>query len=643
MKVYLGPTELSRTGVSASSLNTRKPNSFLRAFRKAEEGSATVLTFFIFMFMVVMAGIGIDMMRFEMERARLQATLDAAVLAGAGAPFGQDPKAIVQDYFLKSEMSDFLNDFEEGDVVTSLNASSVHASAQMTMDTYLMKLSGVESLTAIAAATAETRIPKLEIALVLDVSNSMNNNNKIGNLRTAAKDFVTTILDSADEGNAVISIVPFSTSVAPSDGIFDALLVDQKHSYSNCLVFDDDDYNNTALVTDTAAASSSITLQPIEQAIYTSRFDSNNGTGTEFGIDYLNQSWRSCFTEDGYRIKPFSASESELHTSINNMIADGNTTGSLGIKWGAAMLDPTFRDVNAALIASSDMDASLDTVPVDYDEGDTVKAIVMMGDGQNTTTYFFPENSAYRGPDSEVFKVRYTDEVFHYVYYRYNANYRSYNAGYEYLCSDAYPDWLCEYKSEDFTNYYIRDVDDHYPPGLLTGAGDNLDDTPLPPCDNDSSVNCDDVVDELFDGRYYINAATGQKINGEEFVTLDDEVDEFKSRRRLDWEEAWGHMTPDEYGDLTGDRTPDTEYEDAASNISGSTKDTRMSNVCSASKANGVVIYTIGFEIGAGGTAEAALQDCATSLTHYYRVDGVDISAAFSSIAGNVQSLRLTQ
>lgn len=635
MMVYTGPTKKGRKGACArSSLITKSTKRIAYAFRKAEEGAATILTLFIFMFMLVMAGIGIDMMRFEMERARLQATLDAAVLAGAGAPFGEDPKAIVQDYFAKAEMSEFLNAFEEGDVQTSLNASSVHASAEMTMDTYLMKLSGVESLTALAAATAETRIPKLEIALVLDVSNSMNNNNKIGNLRTAARDFVTTILNSADENNAVISVVPFSTSVAPSQEIYDALLVDEKHDYSNCLVFDDDDYNSTALVTDAAAATSDITLQPIRQAIYTSRFGDFND---------LNGPWRSCYTEDGYRIKPFSASETQLHTTINNLIADGNTTGSLGIKWGAALLDPSFRDVTTSLIASNHMDAALDRVPVDYTEGDTVKAIVMMGDGKNTTTYFLPENSDYRGPDSEVFKVRYTDEEFYYVYYRYNANYRSYSSSYEYLCSSAYPDWLCEYKSVDYTNYFIRDVDDLYGPGLSTGPGDNLDSTPLPPCDNDSSTNCDDVVDELFDGRYYVNAETGQKINGVTFVELDDEVDEFISRRRIPWEEAWGLMSPDEYGDLTGDRTPDNEYEASGSNISGSKKDTRMSNVCTAAKTNGVVIYTIGFEIGEGGTAEAALKNCATSFTHYYRVDGVDISAAFSSIAGNVQSLRLTQ
>ncbi len=648
MMVYTGPTKKGRKGACArSAFNPKSTARLLRVFRKAEDGAATVLTLFIFIMMLVMGGIGIDMMRFEMERARLQATLDAAVLAGAGAPFGEDPEAIVRDYFVKAEMSEFLSEFEEGDVVTSLNASSVHANAEMTMDTFLMRLSGVENLTAVASATAETRIPKLEIALVLDVSNSMNNNNKIGNLQTAAKDFVTTIINSAEENNAVISIVPFSTSVAPSDEIFDALLVNETHTYSNCLVFDDDDYNSTALLTDAAASSSSITLQPIDQAIYTSRFDNSNGFGTEFGIDSLNQSWRSCYTEDGYRIRPFSANEAQLHGYIDDMIADGNTTGSLGVKWGAALLDPTFNDVTTALIASGSMDSALSNVPVAYNENDTVKAIVMMGDGQNTTTYFLPENSDYRGPNSTVFKLSYTEDQFLYVYNRFNANIRSSNSVYEYLCSSAYPNWLCEYQSVDRENYYIRDEDAEYGPGLNnTNSGNDADNlSEYDSCDSILDVDCDDVQDDRnFDGRWYINAFTGQRIDGFEFVNLEEEIgDGFVARYRMTWEEAWGQMTPDEYGDLTGDRGPDNEYENSDSNVTGSQKDTRMGNVCTAAKSNGVVIYTIGFEIAEGGIAETALQGCASSLTNYYRVEGVDITGAFSSIAGNVQSLRLTQ
>jgi hypothetical protein len=68
-----------------------------------------------------------------------------------------------------------------------------------------------------------------------------------------------------------------------------------------------------------------------------------------------------------------------------------------------------------------------------------------------------------------------------------------------------------------------------------------------------------------------------------------------------------------------------------------------MQSVCGATKREGVVVYSIGFEVPTGGTAERELIKCATTDGHYYRASGTSISSAFSSIAANVKTLRLTQ
>ncbi|WP_172978907.1 pilus assembly protein TadG-related protein [Roseovarius sp. THAF8] len=625
-------------------------------FRKDENGAMMILTLFIFIFMLVMAGLGIDSMRHEMHRAHLQATLDSAVLAGAGASSEEEAKHVVEDYFAKAGMSEYLNAIGEDDIDIGLNSAYVTASAQFEMDTYLMKLSGVDRLSTAAEATAMTRVPKLEIALVLDVSNSMNQNgtnrkSKMENLQKAAKEFVTTILETTDPGNATISIVPFSTSVTPSQEIYDALLVDERHDYSNCLWFDEDDYDSTALATD-AAASEDLSLVPMKQAIYTSRFGD---------FENLDWPWRSCYTEDGYRVMQFSTSESDLHDKIDEMIAHGNTSGELGVKWGAALLDPSFRDVTGT------------TVPVDYSDSETMKIIVMMGDGENSTTYFFPQDSKYRGENSDLFEVEYEVQEFDYAYYIYNANYRWYGSSNEWRCSQWYAN--CKYKSVTYDNYVMRDPEYTYGPGLLTtvanvlngvsgsrsstcqglinaGHGSNGSKKGSPPqswSDNDCDAIEDDIWDALMDDYMYLNVEDRTWINGTDFVNLD-ELDGFKKRKRLSWEEAWGLMSPEEYGDLIGIRDADNEYEDMSSNLNGSKKNTRMDKVCSAAKDNGVVIYTIGYEVPKDGTAETSLKKCATgydpvegSTAYYYSVDGLDISDAFGSIAGNVQALRLTQ
>ena len=52
-------------------------------------------------------------------------------------------------------------------------------------------------------------------------------------------------------------------------------------------------------------------------------------------------------------------------------------------------------------------------------------------------------------------------------------------------------------------------------------------------------------------------------------------------------------------------------------------------------------VYTIGFELDGQPKAKTALGDCASSLSTFYLVDGVDISTAFQNIADEIVNLKL--
>ncbi len=530
----------------------------------------TIIALFVFILMLTMGGISIDLMRHEMERTQLQATLDSAVLAGAGAPAGatkSDIKAIVEDFFEKSGRGDYLNELGEDDIIATLNARTVTASAGMTLNTYVMKLMGVNTLSAGGGATAEVRTPKLEVSLVLDVSGSMSGA-KLTNLKVAAKEFVTTLITTSDPGATVISIVPFSWTTSPGNAIYTAMAgnVIDTHDFSTCLKFEAADYQQSY-------------IDPTPDPLAGPRYQQQIYTSVYGGFDtFHNSGWRSCFNNDYAEIMAYSMSEQELHDRIDLLSANGNTSGHIGMKWGAALLDPAFQPVATSLIAQGEMDASLTNVPALYSEPDTKKIIVMMGDGANTTSYYFDQNSMYRGPNSDLYEL--------------SSQEMELDAG-SYVPTGT-----------PQNTFFLRDGENYY------AIAENIW-----------------LTQAEYDAR--VSAADADPL-----LEITD--------RRMDWEEAWGHMTPDYYGDITGDNGPWNDYVGSESE-NGSTKNGYMSSICSSTKDEGVRVYTIGFEVPANGVAETELRNCASSVLHYYAASGVDISDAFGSIASNLQSLRLTQ
>jgi glycosyltransferase A (GT-A) superfamily protein (DUF2064 family) len=82
-------------------------------------------------------------------------------------------------------------------------------------------------------------------------------------------------------------------------------------------------------------------------------------------------------------------------------------------------------------------------------------------------------------------------------------------------------------------------------------------------------------------------------------------------------------------------------YYDVWDSVGHSEKNNRTQAICDAAKAEGVVVFTIGFEAPSSG--QAVLKNCASSVSHYYDVNGIEISQAFAEIASSIRQLRLTQ
>ncbi len=575
-----GLTKICLRKICARGLNSRRRMiQHLQAYRRNDDGAMVFLTLYFFIIFLMLGGLGLAVMRHEMNRARLSVTTDAAVLAAAGMPAGStvaEIKAVVEDYFAKNGLASNLNAIDTDgigvdDIVTTLNSTEVTASASMTMNTYLMRLVGVDTLSANTAGTAKIATPKLEVSLVLDVSGSMGGD-KIAALKVAAKQFVTTILDSSGPGDISISIIPFSMGVTPPDTIFDALNIDQTHNNSKCIVFLESEFGNAAIDP----------VVPYRQQIYTLI---NNSNTVPFNA--TNQFWRSCYTDAYFKILPYSMSETALHNKIDSLVARGMTSGHLGIKWGTALLDPSFQSVATALKTAGEMDPALVNVPSNWGEPESLKIIVMMGDGANTTTYYFndpnqlineaiPESHTladYRGPGSDLYRI---------------------------IQTGGNP-----------TLYYLRDPNQ---------------------TDPDEDNYYDFANNNWLTVAEYANLST--------LPNFDTSI--VDNGTALTWENAWGLITPEYYNNILNNSGPWDDYV-GQQNITGGMKNTRMQSACTAAKSRGIVVYTIGFEVPSGGTAETQLSTCAQSVANYFPADTTTISSVFSTIASNVQNLRLTQ
>lgn len=66
--------------------------------------------------------------------------------------------------------------------------------------------------------------------------------------------------------------------------------------------------------------------------------------------------------------------------------------------------------------------------------------------------------------------------------------------------------------------------------------------------------------------------------------------------------------------------------------------------LCDAMKAQGVIVYTVGFQISAGGSAASLLANCATSPAHaHLPTSGSDLSEAFAAIGRDISKLRISR
>lgn len=546
----------------------------VRVFRSDETGTMIIFGLFIFVIMLVAGGMAVDFMRFERERARVQYTLDRAILAAGSLSQPLDPKTVVDDYFAKSGLA---NHKVKTTPSSGVNYKTVHANAQTEMNTFFINLLGTPSMKASARGGSEERRQKIELSLVLDVSGSMGNNStsggtKLAELKSAAKEFLDTILTEDTKDKVSVSIIPYNMQVNVGPEVITRLAAQGRmdsstaHDYSHCIDFDANDFGSVTL-----------TGSGLEQ---TGHFDPFYHTIDHPYYSGDNDDTRlfMCPSSAESEIMLFSQDKEKLKNKIDSLGARGNTSIDIGMKWGAYFLDSGSNSLVSALPSSTGVDPVFATRPAAYSDNDTLKIMVVMTDGVNTTQYTLDED--YASGNSPV----YLDS-------------RGSGGGDD--------DWIT------MRNYW--------------GSGDEA----------------------WFITRTYNRDANNNGYYDKYF----DDNRRAHHDNRLTWQELWDVMGVKYYAyyqlyrqKFNGNRYYDL-IDDAIDEVSGSQKDSRLLNVCSAARQKDMVIYTIGFEVtnhSAGVMNKCAGGTDDEQSANFFRVSGNGISDAFNSIAKTIQQLKLT-
>ncbi|WP_022705327.1 pilus assembly protein [Pseudorhodobacter ferrugineus] len=370
-------------------------------FAASEDGSLIVLSLVLFMLMVTMGGLAVDVMRFEQRRTALQQTLDRSVLAAASMTQNLEPADVVNDYFQKAGLAENL---DWVDVDRGINYRIVTAGASSNLATLFisnfkfLEESDVDinNLAVAAASGAEQRISNVEVSMVLDISGSMGGS-RINNLRPAAREFVTSVLSTAEPGRVSISIVPYNAQVNIGAQMLSAFNVNttNTHSASACIELPDSTFTSNTM-SRTAPFTHNAHFDPYN---YTSGWNNmlfncppNTGNG------------QVPMVQNGNTVTPMTDNQGVLHAAINNLAVGGNTSIDVGVKWGAYLLSRSANPVIQHLVNQNRVQSKFGNRPLDPATADVLKVLVVMTDGENTTEYKI--NDPYNTGDSNIYEHR---------------------------------------------------------------------------------------------------------------------------------------------------------------------------------------------------------------------------------------------
>lgn len=557
----------------------------LNVFRKKEDGSVIIFGLYMLVCMMIISGLALDTMQSEYLRTKVQATTDRALLASASMKQTVAAQDIMDDYFAKAGMAGMA---PTATVDAGLNYRKVSAKYD------------------------EDKIPSVDTIFMSKSFRQLLQQKDAGGVDKLMANASGTAIDGVDkvEISLVLDVSGSMTWRSASGAIKLAELKDAAKEFIDTLMLEQPEDNTYSIsivpyamqVNVGANLLSKYNISDEHAYSHCVDFDSNDfvsaslSTSTQlqrtghfhpWGNPYRDKDdgmdWteRVCPHDDGRAILPLSGDIDVLKDYVDALEGASNTSTDIGLKWGTALLDPSAQPVVTSLINDGDIETKFAGRPYAYTEENVLKVIVVMSDGQNTYQFTLNDevSGGYANPNANMSNV-----------WKYKSSYTRWGRTY----TDPDPRYAIYNPNRWGSNKYF-----------YTNKESNSRGTwkPNPP----STASPTDAVQlsyvELYKHvsvRYiaeYLMRPAGYNYN------------EWRYNKR--------------------------------SVVDADEKDDRMDDICTAAKNKDVLIFAIGFEVEDDNATK--LSNCATSAGHFFRVEGVEISEAFSSIAAQLHRLRLAK
>ncbi|MDP2410312.1 MAG: pilus assembly protein [Pseudolabrys sp.] len=199
-------------------------------FGRARDGAVVVIFALAIIPVLGLVGAAVDFSRANSLKATMQNALDATALMLSKTAASQTSAQLqvsARSYFLAQFTRPEAKNAAISVSYSKTGGSTVVVNGSADIDTEFMGILGLKSINITGTATSKWGSTRLRVALVLDITGSMDADGKMAALKTSTKNLLSQLKDSASvNGDVYVSMVPFARSVNVGASNYNANWID---------------------------------------------------------------------------------------------------------------------------------------------------------------------------------------------------------------------------------------------------------------------------------------------------------------------------------------------------------------------------------------------------------------------------------